>query len=184
MRNHESFTFLLDHVQTPMTPSTSSESTQLPSHEDSKESNFCSTRGHNPETPEQVVTRLVVLTIEQALRSRLKCGVPAPSLKHGNPDWHCDMFCMATLASSRMEPIHLSHVIPRTTDDSVVRPYFCVCLRYFNRVRTCQVGHLEWCWGLDRGTLILDSPYNLQTCASTHLSWRVLKCLADCGYLQ
>ena len=99
--------------------STSKEEISLSINEGNKESNDLTWR-HGPETPQQIVTRLVASTTERALRSRLKPGVSVAALQR-----EVVMFCMATGASICMEPMHVSHVIPRTTDDSVVRPYFC-----------------------------------------------------------
>ena len=104
--------------------SASNEEIPLSKHEGSHESSDL-TRGHGPETPEQIVSRLVASTTERVLRKRLKRGVPAALFQRvGASGQLFPMFCMATHASSRVEPIRLSHVIPRTTDDSVVRPHF------------------------------------------------------------
>ena len=97
--------------------------TTLSPHLGSTESND-SNEIHGPETPEQIVSRLVASTTEWTLRKRLKRGVPVALFQHESPDNLRPMFCMATHASSRMEPICLSHVIPRATDDLVVRPHF------------------------------------------------------------
>ena len=109
--------------------STINEEIPLSSHEGNYDSSYLAW-GHGPETPEQVVTRLVASTTEWTLRKRLKRGVPVALFQHGSYDNLPPMFCMATHASSRMEPIRLSHVIPRTTDHSVVRPHFSFLSQY------------------------------------------------------